>query len=163
VRQDLTVQSIRNSFTVEVYETHARIALEEGDLSEYNACQTQLIQLYRENADYRGSFAEFNSYRILYYTCTKDASALNSALSEVNRLGFGLDSAILFALSARSAYLTGNYVRFFRCMEEPTHELQRIFLVKLTPKLRFRALQAMCAAYDLISLLFSFHWSLNLI
>ena len=42
-----------------------------GARSEYNACQTQLIQLYREAVAFRTNYAEFTSYRILYYTCTK--------------------------------------------------------------------------------------------
>lgn len=49
---------------LQVYEAHARAALEYGDGAEYNQCQTQLAILYA--AGLPGSHAEFGGYRLLY-------------------------------------------------------------------------------------------------
>jgi hypothetical protein len=48
IRQDLLIQNLKNAFAVEVYEAHARVALACNDLNEYNQCQTQLMELYKE-------------------------------------------------------------------------------------------------------------------
>ena len=66
MRQDCTVQHLRNGLTVRVYEAHARAALEYGDVPEYNQCQTQLAVLHGEGLP--GCHDEFLAYRILYQT-----------------------------------------------------------------------------------------------
>jgi hypothetical protein len=115
MRQDLTVQRIRNDFTVQVYEIHARIALEKGDLGEYNQCQTQLHALYQLGLN--GSPMEFKAYRILYFIHTQNRTALNDVLADLTPAEKE-DKAIKHALSVRSALALGNYHRFFRLFME---------------------------------------------
>jgi hypothetical protein len=111
LRQDLTVQHIKNDFTVKVYETHARIALEKGDLGEYNQCQTQLKALYAQNLG--GHPAEFTAYRILYFVYTCNKTDMNDMLAELTPADKSQE-AIKHALDVRSSLALGNYHKFFR-------------------------------------------------
>ncbi|PWN49816.1 hypothetical protein IE53DRAFT_331407 [Violaceomyces palustris] len=110
MRQDLTVQRIKNEFTVKVYEIHARIALEKGDLGEYNQCQSQLRGLYAYNIP--GCTMEFLAYRILYLLHTRNRRDVNALMAELTA-GHKAEPAVAHALSVRSALVTGNYHKFF--------------------------------------------------
>jgi hypothetical protein len=111
LRQDLTVQHIKNAFTVKVYEIHARISLEKGDLGEYNQCQTQLKALYAQNLG--GNPAEFKAYRILYFVYTCNKTDMNDMLAELT-LADKSHVWIKHALDVRSSLALGNYHKFFR-------------------------------------------------
>jgi hypothetical protein len=111
LRQDLTVQHIKNAFTVRVYEVHARIALEKGDLGEYNQCQTQLKALYLQRLG--GRPGEFLAYRILYFVYTCNKSDMNDLLAELTPADKS-QAAVKHALDVRSALALGNYHRFFQ-------------------------------------------------
>ena len=115
LRQDLTVQHIKNEFTVKVYEAHARIALEMGDLGEYNQCQTQLRALYKSNLG--GKPEEFVAYRILYYIYTCNRTDLNDVLADLT-IADKQKSGVQHALKVRSALASGNYHRFFRLYDD---------------------------------------------
>ena len=111
IRQDLTVQHIKNEFTVKVYEIHARIALERGDLGEYNQCQTQLRALYSQKLG--GHPAEFLAYRILYFIHTCNRTGMNDVLADLTPADKE-KPAVKHALDVRSSLALGNYHRFFQ-------------------------------------------------
>jgi SAC3 family protein LENG8/THP3 len=111
LRQDLTVQHIQNDFTTTVYEIHARIALEKGDLGEYNQCQSQLRALHKQNLG--GHPVEFKAYRILYFIHTCNRTDMNDVLSDLTPAD-KKEPAIKHALEVRSALALGNFHKFFR-------------------------------------------------
>lgn len=115
LRQDLTVQHIQNDFTVLVYEIHARIALEKGDLGEYNQCQSQLKGLYAQGIP--GHEQEFLAYRMLYLLHTGNHADISDILLDLELAkanGEALDDAVAHALKVNTAMSTKNFHRLFR-------------------------------------------------
>lgn len=53
------------SLTVDTYQTHGRIALESGDMEEYNQCQSRLKELHLAGVP-GVSMDEFTGYRLIY-------------------------------------------------------------------------------------------------
>ncbi|EEH18647.2 hypothetical protein PABG_07707 [Paracoccidioides brasiliensis Pb03] len=143
MRQDLTVQHIKNEFTVNVYEIHARIALEKGDLGEYNQCQTQLRALYSQNLG--GHPMEFKAYRILYFIHTRNRTAINDALADLTTAD-KLDPAVKHALDVRSALALGNYHRFFQLYLD-TPNMGAYLMDMFVDRERLAALACICRAY----------------
>ncbi|KAL3460516.1 SAC3/GANP/Nin1/mts3/eIF-3 p25 family-domain-containing protein [Aspergillus heterothallicus] len=143
LRQDLTVQHIRNEFTVSVYEIHARIALEKGDLGEYNQCQTQLRALYAQQLG--GHPTEFKAYRILYFIHTRNWTAMNDALADLTPAD-KRNHAVKHALDVRSALALGNYHRFFQLYLD-TPNMGAYLMDMFVDRERLSALAAICKAY----------------
>lgn len=142
LRQDLTVQRIKTGFTVNAYEIHARIALEKGDLSEYNQCQTQLRALYAQKLG--GHPTEFLAYRILYFLHTSNRTDMNDVLADLT-LPEKQDPAVRHALETRSALALGNYHRFFQLYLD-TPNMGAYLMDMFVARERLSALSAICRA-----------------
>ncbi|KAK3018511.1 hypothetical protein RJ639_003684 [Escallonia herrerae] len=144
IRQDLTVQRIRNELTVKVYETHARLAIEVGDLSECNQCQSQLKTLYAEGIN--GCHMEFAAYNmlrvILHSNNNRDLLSAMSRLSVESRK----DEAVKHALAVRAAVTSGNYVLFFR-LYKTAPNLNTCLMDLYVEKMRYAAVTCMSRSY----------------
>ena len=143
IRQDLTVQRILNDFTVQVYEEHARQALKNKDLGEYNQCQTQLKQLYA--AGIPGCVNEFVAYRILYALHTRNQTYLNATISELTPEQRS-DAVIRHALRVRSASASHNYHLLFLLFQRVPN-LGQLLIVHFLERERVLALMTLCKSY----------------
>eukprot|EP00953_Heterococcus_sp_UTEX-ZZ885_P022873 12622-Heterococcus_DN1.PRE.2 len=143
IRQDLVVQGIKNEITVQVYETHARIALEEGDLNEFNQCQSQLATLKQEGLQICDD--EFTCYKLLYLLYRQDNCSILGmlrTLSKAERTRRGT----AYALEIVKAVTSSNYFKFFKLYREAPH-MSGFLLDFQTARMRTAAYRAMLKAY----------------
>uniref|UniRef100_A0A7S2KR89 SAC3/GANP/THP3 conserved domain-containing protein n=1 Tax=Skeletonema marinoi TaxID=267567 RepID=A0A7S2KR89_9STRA len=161
LRQDLTVQRIFNAFAVDVYETHAKIALEEDDINEYNQSQTQLKELYdsingHENEEGNEgalkNMNEFVSYRIIYYVFLSGNKKYEGGSSDVLKIIHKLspeqrsDPFIQHSLLVRAAVADNDYHKFFQ-LQDSAPNMSDYLMDKIVPSIRQSALQTICKAY----------------
>lgn len=150
LRQDLTVQRIKNEFTVQVYEIHARIALECGDMVEYNQCQATLKMLYELGIP--GKVEEFAAYRILMLLHGRNRSELNIYVGQLTTKQKA-DPAVAHALNVQRALAMGNYHSLFELYVNAPN-MGAYIMDHFIPRERARALLVITKAYMKISLEF---------
>jgi hypothetical protein len=156
LRQDLTVQRIFSSFAVRVYETHARVALEEKDLNEYNQCQTQLKELYSSLHDDEKALTnrnEFLAYRIIYYVFLTGNKKYDGGSGDLFNIMLSLtpeqkaEPGISHALKVRSAVADFDYHLFFTLLKKCPNSGLVSMMAFLVPTVRHWSLHRICKAY----------------
>jgi hypothetical protein len=148
---------------VEVYETHARIALEVADLQEFGVIQTQLQLLYRDrHSDSTAASAaaaaaagsreaehesEFAAYKILY-SCLMTGPSDSGLVSFISSLRPAqlLSTPVAHALQVRSSLLTTNFALFFRLWSSAPH-MSAYLMDPLADRMRVRSTRILIAAY----------------
>ncbi|XP_006644972.2 SAC3 family protein A isoform X2 [Oryza brachyantha] len=144
IRQDLTVQRIQNELTVKVYETHARLALQAGDLPEFNQCQSQLKRLYAEGI--KGCHLEFSAYNLLCVMLhSNNKRDLLSSMASLSK-DAKQDRTVKHALAVHSAVSSGNYVLFFK-LYKTAPDLNSCLMDLYVERMRFEALKCISKSY----------------
>lgn len=170
LRQDLTVQRLINRFSVDVYETHAKVALEEDDINEYNQSQTQLKELYdsidggggggkhlrkiqkKEREEALKNQNEFIAYRIIYYVFLSGNRKYEGGSSDIFKIMLQLspeqrkDECIHHALLVRASVAENDYHKFFQ-LQDTAPNMSDYLMDKIVPSVRRDALQRICRAY----------------
>ena len=154
IRQDLTVQHIRDKLAVETYETHARVALEVNDSAEFTACHTRLKRLYSEGIE--GNREEFCAYGLLLAQSTAGVGRgkgvlaganLVSELSDISNDDTCLEHPfVTHALAVSRAFRQGDFYSF-GSLYAKAPRMSPYLMDKMLPRMRLWAFQALQQAY----------------
>lgn len=168
IRQDLTVQHIKNEFSILVYLTHAKVALDNNDLGEFNQCMSQMSQLFKElipqNPKLIFQTYEFTVYKILYFLLTKNYSQvdfLRLEFAEMERNKGDMKPPkeaqtyhqfVLVTFDLALYVIRGDFYAFFDTVrslmaDEKYKRALRMISQFLAPKLRVMALDTLCKAF----------------
>lgn len=139
IRQDLTIQNIQNEFTVKVYESNARLAIENKDLDQFNQCQSQLILLYKKKI--KGCETEFSAYRIIYNSLIQSQTydSIN-LIKEIHQSELYSKEEIKNAMEMRKYLNDYNYLQFFKAYKK-CYNMGKTLIEPFLPRLRIKALQ----------------------
>lgn len=168
IRQDLTVQHIKNDFAISVYEQNARLSLKHNDLGEFNQCLGQLKFLYnykrRSSFEWKRRFisleVEMLCYKAIYMMITNNNSELcklklsllqdyqGFQRDDSNVVYFGFMNS-LFKLN--SYKICNNCFRFFEELGkydgiEATQLALQVISNNLNRKLRLAGLYVICGS-----------------
>jgi len=144
IRQDLTVQRIQNEFTINVYEIHARMALENDDSLEFAVCLSQLESLSKLGLSF-DSLLEFISYRLLLSATSNDILEINIIMNSLSDSQKS-DKRITHALNVINSMLSENYRSYFQLVGQSSQLTQSI-LKPLNERIRSYAIKAIAKAY----------------
>jgi len=144
------VQRIKTEFTVQVYEIHARMALEAADMVEYNQCQAMLKNLYELGIP--GCNDEFTAYRILMLLNGMNRSELNLLVGQLT--GKQKSSPVIkHALEVQRALSANNYHAFFEFYTNAPN-MGAYIMDHFVDRERAKALTIMSKAYHQLPLTF---------
>ncbi|KAF1743410.1 hypothetical protein MXB_5198 [Myxobolus squamalis] len=144
IRQDLTIQGIRNEFSVGVYEENARIALLMSDREEFNQCQTCLKELYREG--FRGHETEFLVYNILYHIYTSNHIEMANLLPTLT-LEQQSEPCVRLTLKLYFAFCDTNYEKFFKIYRKIEMPYAKALINLFIDSVRITSLKVLMIAY----------------
>jgi hypothetical protein len=135
-----------------------------GDLNEYNQCQTQLKELYRQlskqeatdddsiKGDALINQSEFTAYRLLYYIFLSCNSKYDGGSSDLFQIMDSLTQdernhdAVAHALNVRVAVADADYHAFF-CLYKDAPNLGRLLMDYIVPSMRKAGLHRLHKAY----------------
>ncbi|KAL7720080.1 SAC3/GANP family protein [Entamoeba marina] len=146
IRQDLTIQHVNNDFAVHVYKTHAKYAIRNNDISEFNQCVNMLSSLFKQLNYPIGDneVIRFKCYEILY---TIYAKSQWKALVMLRELPTSVrqNPLIEFAFNVKRCYDSDNYHGFFQLYRKSSKTCRAIML-SFIDRMRQKALWMICSS-----------------